>query len=116
LAYAGIPYQVLGERIGALALTIAWSRSAMARSAFGVSAIFASTALSPSALPARGAAARGRLQLLGALPHRVSFLIRDPLGFFLIAVVRLADFCVLPCGFPLSHCEVPPCVERVPAA
>jgi hypothetical protein len=35
----------------------------------------------PSALPARGAAARGRLQLLGALPHRVSLLVRDPLGF-----------------------------------
>src|SRR6266550_6353725 len=30
LAYAGIPYQVFGERVGALALTIAWSRSAIA--------------------------------------------------------------------------------------
>src|SRR5512132_180256 len=30
LAYAGIPYQVFGERSGALALTMAWSRSAMA--------------------------------------------------------------------------------------
>src|SRR5579863_3535694 len=48
LAYAGIPYQVLGERDGALALTIAWSRSAMSRSAWGISAILASTALSPS--------------------------------------------------------------------
>ena len=27
LAYAGIPYQVLGERAGALALMIAWSRA-----------------------------------------------------------------------------------------
>src|SRR6266487_3120096 len=54
LAYAGIPYQVLGERSGALALMIAWSRSAMARSDFGISAIFASTSLSPSALPGRG--------------------------------------------------------------
>jgi hypothetical protein len=52
-AYAGIPYQVLGERSGALALMMAWSRSAMARSGFGISAIFASTSLSPSALPAR---------------------------------------------------------------
>src|SRR5215210_504701 len=32
LAYAGIPYQVLGQRSCALALTISWSRSAMARS------------------------------------------------------------------------------------
>src|SRR5215213_2125540 len=51
LAYAGIPYQVLGERAGALALTMAWSRSAMARSDSGMSAIFASTSLSASALP-----------------------------------------------------------------
>src|SRR6476660_4206899 len=29
LAYAGIPYQVFGERAGAPALMIAWSRSAM---------------------------------------------------------------------------------------
>ena len=56
LAYAGIPYQVLGERAGALALMMAWSRSAMARSGSGISAIFASTSLSPSALPARGGA------------------------------------------------------------
>src|SRR5438093_5051757 len=34
LAYAGIPYQVLGERAGALALMMAWSRSAIARSTF----------------------------------------------------------------------------------
>src|SRR6266513_1496904 len=50
LAYAGIPYQVLGERAGALALMIAWSRSAMARSGSGIAAIFASAALSPSSL------------------------------------------------------------------
>jgi hypothetical protein len=50
LAYAGIPYQVFGERSGALALMIAWSRLAMARSGPGISAIFASTSRSPSAL------------------------------------------------------------------
>src|SRR5215212_10149088 len=50
LAYAGIPYQVLGESPGALALMMAWSRSALARSGPGISAIFASTSLSPSAL------------------------------------------------------------------
>src|SRR6202163_3392997 len=48
LAYAGIPYQVLGERAGALALMMAWIRSAMARSGSGMAAIFASTSLSPS--------------------------------------------------------------------
>src|SRR2546428_14165684 len=57
LAYAGIPYQSFGERAGALALTIAWSRLAMARSESRISAIFASTAFSPSALSVRG---RGR--------------------------------------------------------
>src|SRR5271155_5022155 len=45
LAYAGIPYQSLGARAGALALTMAWSRSPRARSGPGISAIFASTAL-----------------------------------------------------------------------
>src|SRR2546423_6794992 len=55
LAYAGIPYQSLGERAGALALMTAWSRSPMARSGSGISAIFASTAPSPSTLSARGA-------------------------------------------------------------
>ena len=53
LAYAGIPYQVFGERAGALASMIAWSRSAMARSGSAISAIFSSTSRSPSAL-ARG--------------------------------------------------------------
>src|SRR6202048_3184395 len=50
LAYAGIPYQVFGERAGALALMIPCSRSPMARSGSGISAIFASTSLSPSAV------------------------------------------------------------------
>src|SRR3979411_145528 len=53
IAYAGIPYHVLGERAGALALITAWSRLAMARSGFGISAIFARASLSPSDLPAR---------------------------------------------------------------
>src|SRR6185369_14576320 len=54
LAYAGIPYHVLGASSGALALTRAWSRSAIERSGSGISAIFASTSRSPSSLPARG--------------------------------------------------------------
>src|SRR5437879_8308813 len=36
LAYAGIPYQVFGERAGPLALMIAWSRFAIARSGSGI--------------------------------------------------------------------------------
>lgn len=50
-AYADIPYQVFGERFGALALMMACIRSAMARSGSGISAIFASTSASSSALP-----------------------------------------------------------------
>src|SRR5512134_2322928 len=49
LAYAGIPYQVFGDSSGALAVTIAWSRSAMARSDPCISAIFVSTSRSPAA-------------------------------------------------------------------
>src|SRR5215831_7880895 len=49
-AYAGIPYQVFGQRSGALALTIAWTRLAMARSFPFIAAIAASTSRSPSAL------------------------------------------------------------------
>src|SRR5207244_4619319 len=54
LAYAGIPYQSLGARAGAVALMIAWSRTPRARSGPGIAAIVATTALSPSAVSARG--------------------------------------------------------------
>src|SRR3954452_12565717 len=50
LAYAGIPYQSFGARPGALALTTAWIRSAMARSPSSISAILATTAASSSAV------------------------------------------------------------------
>src|SRR5207253_9359821 len=81
LAYAGLPYQVLGERAGALALTMAWSRSAMARSGFGISAIFASTSRSPSASLARS--------FIAARSSSV-----NPLTALLVTVALLADFCV----------------------
>ena len=68
----------------------------MPRSGSGISAIFASTSLSPSALPPR-AAARRRLQLLGALLHRGAFLVGEPRGLL--------------CRFPLSHREAPPCTR-----
>src|ERR1051325_4451369 len=51
LAYAGIPYHSRGTSDGALALTMACTRLAMARSGAAIAAIFASTTLSPSVLP-----------------------------------------------------------------
>src|SRR3989337_4349452 len=94
LAYAGIPYQVFGERAGALALMIAWSRLAMVRSDPCISAIFASTALSPFALSARGprrasAFSSWARSFIAARSSSV-----NPLDFLLVAVVLLADFCV----------------------
>src|SRR6267378_5696830 len=88
LAYAGIPYQVLGERVGALALMMAWSRSAMARSGFAISAIFASTSLSPSALSAAAFCSWTR-SFIAARSSSV-----NPLTALPLAVVLLADFCV----------------------
>src|SRR5438445_12099086 len=85
LAYAGIPYQSLGERAGALSLMIAWSRLAMVRSGSGISAIFASTTLSPSPLSALSSRMRSFIA-----PCSSSV---NPLNFFLVAVVLLADFC-----------------------
>src|SRR2546428_3942129 len=94
LAYAGIPYHVLGERAGALALMIAWTRLAMARSGSDISSIFASTALSPSALSARGP----RLADVFSSWTRSFIAARsssvNPVNFLLLAVVLLADFCV----------------------
>src|SRR5256886_7119151 len=86
VAYAGIPYQSLGERAGALALMIAWSRLASPRSGSGIAAIFASTALSPSAVSAFSSWARS---FIAARSSSV-----NPLNFLPIAVVLLADFCV----------------------
>src|SRR3989304_4331378 len=88
LAYAGIPYQVFGERDGALALMIAWSRLAMARSDPCISAIFASRAFSPSALFASAFSSWAR-SFIAARSSSV-----NPLAFLLVAVVLLADFCV----------------------
>src|SRR5438034_2180999 len=96
LAYAGIPYQVFGERAGALALMIAWSRLAMARSGSRIAAIFASTSPSPSAL---SFFPRGRRRASAFSSWARSFIAArsssvNPFDFLLIAVVLLADFCV----------------------
>ena len=93
LAYAGIPYQVFGERAGALALMIVCNRSAMARSGCRSAAIFASTALSPSALPAPAPRCASfnswTRSLIAARSSSV-----NPMRSFSVAVVLLADFCV----------------------
>src|SRR2546426_2629622 len=67
----------------------------MARSGSGISAIFASTSLSPSALPARGprravAFSSWARSFIAARSSSV-----NPLDFLLVAVVLLADCCVL---------------------
>src|SRR6266705_4961754 len=86
LAYAGIPYQSLGERAGALALMIAWSRLPMTRSGSCILAIFASSVLSPSALDAFSSWTRSFIATRSSSVN--------PLNFLPIAVVLLADFCV----------------------
>src|SRR5438477_2974557 len=88
LAYAGIPYQSLGERAAALSLMIIWSRLAMVRSGSGISAIFASTAPSPSPLSAPAFSSWMR-SFIAPCSSSV-----NPLNFLLVAVVLLADFCV----------------------
>src|SRR3954447_18071787 len=44
-----MPYQVLGAKSGALAVTVTWTRSAIARSAGSIFAMLSSRACSPSA-------------------------------------------------------------------
>src|SRR6202047_4258305 len=94
LAYAGIPYQVFGERAGALALMIAWSRSPMARSGCGSAADSASAAPSPPTLssrPPRRASvfSSWRRSLIAIRSSSV-----NPLGFFPVAEVLLGNFWV----------------------
>src|SRR6266545_33336 len=93
LVYAGIPYQVLGQRAGAAAVIIAWSRSAMARSGCGISAIFARTALSPAALflVIRASAFSSRARSF--IAARSSAL--NPLDFLLVAA-PFVDFSARP--------------------
>src|SRR5512135_881896 len=88
-AYAGIPYQVFGERVGALALIIAWMRFAMVRSGSVIAAIASSAAFSASSLLA-----------FAFLSLRVSFMAaissadNNPLCDLLLAGVLLVTFLV----------------------
>src|SRR6266508_1179144 len=93
LAEAGIPYQVLGQRAGAAAVMIAWSRTAMARSGSDISAIFASTALSPASLflVMRASAFSSRARSFIAARSWAL----NPLDFLLVAA-PFVDFCARP--------------------
>src|SRR3954447_1380635 len=64
-----MPYQSRGARVGAVAVTTAWTRSAMARSGSGISAIFASTSRSASAAFSAGE------------PRRAAFLVSRAWSF-----------------------------------
>src|SRR2546430_4383094 len=87
-AYAGIPYHVFGERFGALALMMAWSRLAMTRSDSDISAIFARTSLSPFASPERARLRSSTVSFIAARSSSVSRLDALPL-------VLLAGFLVV---------------------
>src|SRR5919109_3720133 len=89
LVYAGIPYQVLGARSGALAVTMARSRSAMARSDCGISAIFASTSRSPASLSLLARASAFSSRARSFIAARSSAV--NPLAFLPVAAVFLAD-------------------------
>src|SRR3984893_16875689 len=109
LAYAGIPYQVFGERIGALALMTPWSRLAMPRSGSGISAIFASTSLSPSASPESARRRSWRVSSISARSSSESKL--DTL-----APVLRADFFLSLMAVPpvckTSHLDAPDARDR----
>src|SRR2546426_9362406 len=105
-AYAGIPYHVLGDRAGALALMIAWSRFAMARSGSFIAAIAASTSRSPSALFLLARASAFSSWARAFIAARSSAV--NPLDVLLRAVALLTDFWVpFFAGF-LSGIEAPP--------
>src|SRR5215813_2188054 len=92
LAYAGIPYQVVGVRAGALAVMTAWSRSPRTRSGSVISASFASTALSLSALAAgaRRAAVFSSWARSFIAPRSSAV---NPPDVLPLAAVPVADFC-----------------------
>jgi hypothetical protein len=92
LAYAGMPYHVLGVRSGALPVTMAWIRSAITRSDSSISEIFSSTSRSPSALLARG---ERRISLTRSFAAAFSSSVNVPDASPLVrfAVLLAAVFC-----------------------
>src|SRR5262249_38320982 len=85
-------YQVFGERAGALALMMAWSRLAMARSGSCIAAIFASTSLSPSVLRLSARVSAFSSWARSFIAARSSSV--NPLDFLPIGVGLLTDLCV----------------------
>ena len=115
LAYAGIPYQVFGERAGALAFDDRVEPLGHGAIRFRDLGDLREHVAFPVRLVRARALARGRLQLLDALLHRSSFLVRESFGR--LASGSLTELLrAFLCRFSLSHCEAPPCAERVPAA
>src|SRR5687768_4082504 len=76
-----MPYQVFGDRVGALALISACILSPIARSVLFIAAIFASTALSPSFLSARSSRIRSFIA-----PRSSSL---NPLNFLFAGMLEL---------------------------
>jgi hypothetical protein len=79
-----------GERAGAFALMIAWSRSPVARSGCGSAAIFASTALSLPTLAARRPGRASAFSSYARCLIAIRSLSVNPLDFFAVAGVLLA--------------------------
>src|SRR5512132_3530483 len=92
LAYAGIPYQVFGHRVGAVASMIAWSRLAIARSGSFIAAIAASRSRSPSSLFLLARASAFSSWARAFIAARSSAV--NPLDVLSRAVALFADFCV----------------------
>jgi len=80
MACAGIPYQSFGDRAGALAVMTAWSRSPRGAIRLGHLGDLREHGAFPVLLGRVRAAARGRLELLGALLHRAPFLVGESPG------------------------------------
>src|SRR5215217_9512513 len=107
-----MPYHVFGDRDGALAVMIAWSRSPIARSGSGISAIFASTSRSPAALSFFARASAFSSLARSFIAARSSAV--NPADVSWLAAVPLADFCAIPCfllckiWWRRPSCEPPP--------
>ena len=112
LAYAGIPYQVFGVRAGALALTISWSRLAMARSGFR----HLGDLREHVAFPVRLALARARFRLqllarsfIAARSSSVNPLDCLPVAVVLLVILLCAHRSLLRRLFVLSSLDRFPC-------
>src|SRR5579859_960303 len=97
LVYAGIPYHVDDERVGALALMTECRRLARARSGSGIAAIFASSSLSPSAFLAPTFCSRTRACI-------AAFSSSENPSYRFFAVELVTGFCLVFIGGFLTSC------------